>query len=446
MKNKHSDPSISELEKRLVQLETIFDTISDPIWLLDTDFRISLINRSAEKLFDLPSCSIIGRHCWEIVHQTSEPHPNCPVLEAMKTKKRAVTEFAFKDRCFEVTVDPVLDSGGHITAFTHIISEITLKKQTEETVRTRENHLRAILESSLESVFLMDTEGRLLYANQVTANRLKKDMETLMKGNMFDVLPEDVAANRKKHILQVIESGLPVQFEDERFERTILNSIYPVFGDQGRVTHLAVYGVDITERKKLENHIGENEERYRNLFINNHAVLLVIDPESGRIVDANPAACHYYGYLPDTLKTLRIMDINTLNPEEIFEEMARARAESRNYFNFRHRLASGETRDVEVYSGPIVNKGRQYLFSIIHDISDRRKAEAEKERLIRELSDAFLKIKVLKGLIPICASCKKIRDDQGFWQQIESYIRDHSEAEFSHGICPDCKKKLYPLF
>ncbi len=67
-----------------------------------------------------------------------------------------------------------------------------------------------------------------------------------------------------------------------------------------------------------------------------------------------------------------------------------------------------------------------------------------REKLIDELQEALANVKALKGLIPICASCKKIRDDEGYWHQVEVYIRDHSEAEFSHGICPDCVKKLYP--
>ena len=68
----------------------------------------------------------------------------------------------------------------------------------------------------------------------------------------------------------------------------------------------------------------------------------------------------------------------------------------------------------------------------------------ELRRLNKELEQALNKVKTLSGMLPICASCKKIRDDKGYWQQIESYVRDHSEAEFSHGICPECAKKLYP--
>jgi hypothetical protein len=78
------------------------------------------------------------------------------------------------------------------------------------------------------------------------------------------------------------------------------------------------------------------------------------------------------------------------------------------------------------------------------EIKERKRAQIEKDNLIVELKDALSKVKTLSGLLPICASCKKIRDDRGYWNQIESYIRDRSEAEFSHSICPECAKKLYP--
>lgn len=77
-------------------------------------------------------------------------------------------------------------------------------------------------------------------------------------------------------------------------------------------------------------------------------------------------------------------------------------------------------------------------------IERRRLAEMEREQLIAEIQAAMSKVKTLSGLLPICASCKKIRDDKGYWNQIESYISEHTQAEFSHGICPDCMKTLYP--
>lgn len=78
------------------------------------------------------------------------------------------------------------------------------------------------------------------------------------------------------------------------------------------------------------------------------------------------------------------------------------------------------------------------------DITLRKEVELENQRLMKELREALANLKVLRGLLPICASCKKIRDDKGYWNHIESYIRDHSEADFSHSICPECMKKLYP--
>lgn len=77
------------------------------------------------------------------------------------------------------------------------------------------------------------------------------------------------------------------------------------------------------------------------------------------------------------------------------------------------------------------------------DITDRKVAELRNEELVRKLSEASGNVRLLSGLLPICARCKKIRDDRGYWNQIESYIKDHSEVEFSHGICPECEEELY---
>jgi PAS domain-containing protein len=111
---------------------------------------------------------------------------------------------------------------------------------------------------------------------------------------------------------------------------------------------------------------------------------------------------------------------------------------------FKFRKKSGEMI-TGLFSAEIIPiNNQQFVLSSISDITERKGAEAEREKLIRELQEALASVKQLSGLLPICASCKKIRDDKGYWTQIESYIRDHSEAEFSHGICPDCMKKLYP--
>ena len=81
---------------------------------------------------------------------------------------------------------------------------------------------------------------------------------------------------------------------------------------------------------------------------------------------------------------------------------------------------------------------------VMSDITDRKRSEKERELLISELTDAMMQVKKLSGLLPICSYCKKVRDDKGYWNQIEAYIQDHSEAQFSHSICQECAKKHYP--
>jgi hypothetical protein len=96
--------------------------------------------------------------------------------------------------------------------------------------------------------------------------------------------------------------------------------------------------------------------------------------------------------------------------------------------------------------GENLKKTTTSIDNLEREITERIKTEEERGKLIFELNASLENVKMLSGLLPICASCKKIRDDKGYWNQIESYIRDHSEAEFSHGICPECMKKLYPDF
>jgi len=100
-----------------------------------------------------------------------------------------------------------------------------------------------------------------------------------------------------------------------------------------------------------------------------------------------------------------------------------------------------------LFSGTTIkSQGKKYFLMVMIDITDRKRAEAGREEVIQELRSAIEHVKMLKGIVPICASCKNIRDDKGYWEQVESYVSKHTGARFYHGICPDCRKKLYPEF
>jgi two-component system, cell cycle sensor histidine kinase and response regulator CckA len=144
--------------------------------------------------------------------------------------------------------------------------------------------------------------------------------------------------------------------------------------------------------QRNEEALRESEKRYFTLFEKSHSAVLLIDPETSDILDANAKACIFYGYDKETLTRMKIGDINTLGTEIVSSEIEMVSSGRKSLLYFTHRLASGELRDVEVHSAPIVLQGNKVLYSIIHDISDRRKAERElkeSEEQYRKLSREF---------------------------------------------------------
>jgi PAS domain S-box-containing protein len=144
---------------------------------------------------------------------------------------------------------------------------------------------------------------------------------------------------------------------------------------------------EIILNKITENRLKESEEGFRNLFQNNLSVMLLIDPDTGQIVDANQSAENFHGWTHQQLTGMRIQDINTFN-EGAIAELEKARSQKQVHFEFQHRLANGSVRNVEVYSSKINIQGKEFLHSIIHDITERKRAEEalqEKERMLSSI-------------------------------------------------------------
>ena len=151
--------------------------------------------------------------------------------------------------------------------------------------------------------------------------------------------------------------------------------------------HLAQLSTTVTrallhqeERKTLaatRAALNESEWRYRSMFYSNHALMLFIDPKTMDIVDANPAACEFYGYSLEEFTNLKVSDTNAMPVAGLQQELEDAMSGKREFFVGQQRLKNNEIRDCEIYSGPVTVDGRELLYSIIHDVTERRKAEAQ---------------------------------------------------------------------
>jgi PAS domain S-box-containing protein len=191
--------------------------------------------------------------------------------------------------------------------------------------------------------------------------------------------------------------------------------------------------------------VRQVEARHSLLFASVPVGLYRASPE-GKILDANPALAEMLR-CPDATKlvgaNLQDLYLQSQRYEEWHERMQRQSVVSRHEAQLR--TFDGQVCWVE-NSARAVREPRTGLVyeGSLENTTERKEAEDERERLIEELQEALAKVRTLGGLLPICASCKKIRDDKGYWSQIEEFIQTHSDAEFTHSFCPDCVKALYP--
>ncbi len=278
-----------------------------------------------------------------------------------------------------------------------------------------------ILDSLREMVLCWRPDRVVSYANGGCARTFGLDISSLVGSRLPDVLPEAFRASAERHFRAAHarlmsdhrQHEAEWMLETERGPRWYAWRDLGVFDTAGNLVEIRSFGMDVTECKIREQALRDNEDRFHTLFQHHDSVMLLIEPDSGRILDANVAACRFYGYAWSDLTVCFIQDINTLPPEQVRAERQRAISEARNYFVFPHRLASGEVRTVEVHSSPIIDGGRNVLFSIIHDITDRMNAEAalrESEALYRRIIETAA---------------------EGFWM----IDRDHRTVDVNQALC-----------
>jgi PAS domain S-box-containing protein len=259
-------------------------------------------------------------------------------------------------------------------------SDIDERKQNEKIIRERDKQLQAIADNITGPAARVDRDLRYTFVSRWYERTYDMSTAQIIGRTMTDVISKENFSRIHPYIEQALNGNavtVEIEFTMPAGVKIYEMSYIPDFDVENDIAGLFIIGNDITERKKAEKALSESELRYRNIFQSNHAVMLLIDMATDRIVDANPSAERFYGWTNEQLRQMKISDINMLSDEEVITETEKARNFQKNYFEFQHRLASGEVKDVEVYSGVVQIDGNDYLYSIVHDVTDRKKAEQE---------------------------------------------------------------------
>ena len=224
-------------------------------------------------------------------------------------------------------------------------------------------------------------------------------------------------------------------------------SLFTLYASQiGSAVSAVLFTVAFGDRVKtlrLEKEtLRKKESRIRIIMDSIKSGILLIDPRTRLIVEANPEAARIIGAPQESI-------VGNVHLDDIFPNGNQSITEDEDQL-----LLQGVEMEVTTLSGqrvPVIKSSKSVILEDIPftlesliDITERKLLEEERERLISDLQTALAEVKTLQGFIPICAHCHKIRDDAGYWQQIEKYLQARTDAQFSHGICPDCLRKLYP--
>ncbi len=201
--------------------------------------------------------------------------------------------------------------------------------------------------------------------------------------------------------------------------------------------------------QRTRNALTESERKYRSLVTNIPDIAWRADSK-GKILYISPNVYKICGYTPE--------EIYRIGPNFLFERIHpddfnhvkkfwESLFSKKGTFDVEYRIKKKDGQWIWLHDKAIATdqeKGLNYADGVFSEITDRKEAEKERESLIQRLHRALSQVKTLQGLLPICASCNKIKDDKGSWERLEIYIRNHTDAKFSHSICPECAKKLYP--
>jgi diguanylate cyclase (GGDEF)-like protein/PAS domain S-box-containing protein len=307
-----------------------------------------------------------------------------------------------------LTLSVVVNEAGEPEYLIGVVEDISDRKYGEELLQDSEERFQAIFEQAAVGMEICTLEGRFFRLNQKFCDIIGYSRIELLERTFQDIThPEDLPASLELK-RQLLAGEIPYYSLEERYVRkdgsiVWVNMMLSLMRDAiGEPKYFIGVVEDISARKQAEVALRESEERFRSMFENHKSIMLLIEPETGEIIDANQAAEKFYNRAQDDLCSLTFFDLNQFPKDQVAQDMIDAKLELKNTFVFPHKLANGEVRWVEVYSSPIEYQGKHLLFSIIHDITDRKEAEEalkESRHFVQQIADSTPNILYLYDLI-----------------------------------------------
>lgn len=378
------------LAEKELWLRSTFVALGEAVLILTPDRKILDANPAAETMFQMSNAELEGLPV-EQLHIDQEHNERFRALceAAFARGERAQFEFPLKRNNGEVfpsenSVSLIIGDDGNPLGVVNTMRDISARKKAEQVLRQSEEKFRRIFETIEEGYMVTDMEGTIQMVNPATCGLLHYS-ETELIGRPTSLLySEQRELERFKRTVSKDGAVRGFQLTARRKDGVSIvvevNS-HVVASEEGEFVGTESTFRDITDRIKAEKMLREREKQYRAFFENNHAVMLLVDPKTEHIIDANPAASEFYGYDLDVMRTMNMSQIYAQSSDDIFREMENSRKERRSFFILKHALANGELRDVEVYSGPIMVQGKQRLYSVIHDVTKRIELEHEMKLL-----------------------------------------------------------------
>jgi len=479
------------LQRSIGDLDTFFDVSADLLCIADTDGRFRHLNRAWERTLGFSREELLAGRFLDFVHPDDVGRTRDAI--AALSSQQQVLGFVNRYRCKDGTHRWLewrsVPEGGLIYAAAR---DITEQRRAADALQLNHERLESLLRisqsrtgtqelldqaleeavritrSSIGYVYFYD-EDREEFTLNTWSREVMKECAVTAPQTVYQLektgIWGEAVRQRKPIVVQDLRAPNPLKkglppghaplhsfmtvpvFHQERIVAVVGVANKPTAYEQEDVNQLTLL-MDavwrIVEHQRIEAALEAGERKYRTIYDSAIDAIFIVRMD-GTFIDVNSVSHERLGYTREEMLAMHLSELDTAEfSEQVGARIGLLQQQGHLTFESAHRRKDGSVMPVEINSRIVGYDGGKVLVSVVRDITERKLAEREREKLIADLQKALAEIKTLQGILPICSSCKKIRDDTGAWHQMEVYIRDRTNAEFSHGLCADCAKRLYP--